>query len=230
MLKYSNYIIYRGKEIPLNKLKPNSKKKIVITCPKCGITFKRYFMVLNKSGSFLCQKCAVKEKLSKTIKPGTKKNRLTVLKPAGKSGYSIFKCDCGNERKILNRNFLSGKTKSCGCLKRETMKKIAIHLSGEDHTNWKGGITGERQSKMTKGDYKKWRKDIYERDNYICQKCGQKGGELNSHHIYNYSDNKAKIIDINNGITLCEKCHNLFHKIYTRKNNTRKQLEEFLKL
>lgn len=34
---------------------------------------------------------------------------------------------------------------------------------------------------------------------------------------------------IDNGITLCEKSHNEFHKLYGRKNNTREQIEEFLK-
>jgi len=227
MLKYSNYIIYRGKKIPLNKLKPNSKKKIVITCPKCGVVFERYFSVLNKSGSFLCQKCAIKKKLSKTIKPGTKKNRLTVLKPAEKSGYSIFRCDCGNICEVSNSNFLLDKTKSCGCLRKENIKKVSRHYFGKKHWNWQGGITGERQCKMTKGNYRIWRKDVYKRDNYICQKCGQKGGILNAHHIKDYQGNKDKILDINNGITFCEDCHKEFHRIYGRKKLTREMVNEF---
>lgn len=228
MLTYSRHVIYRGKEIPLAKLKANSQKKIVITCPECGCIFERYFSVLRKSGCFLCQKCAIKEKLSKTLKQGTKKNKLTVLCEAERSGYSVFRCDCGVECELLNRHFLSGKTQSCGCLRRETMKRIGVHLSGKDHGRWKGGITGERQSEMTKAPYKTWRSSIYERDEYTCLKCGQIGGNLNAHHIYNYSDNKTKIIKIENGATLCRVCHDLFHKIYTRRNNTQEQLDEFL--
>jgi len=228
MLKYQKYVIYRGKKTPLHKLKPSSIKKIEIVCPECKTIFERYFFRLRGSGCFLCQKCAIKEKLAKTIKPGTKKNRLTVLSPSKRSGYSIFKCDCGKECEVLNRNFLSGKTQSCGCLKQENMRQVAVHLSGKDHGNWNGGITGERQSRMTKADYKNWRIAVYERDKYTCQKCGQNGGKLNAHHIHNYADNKAQAIDLKNGITLCTTCHALFHKIYTRKNNTQEQLDKFL--
>ena len=228
MLIYTRYVIYRGIKIPLHKLKPNSHKKITIICPECGRSFKRYFKVLRKSGCFLCQKCAIKDKLSTTLEIGMQKNRLTVVRKSQKAGYSIFKCDCGNEKEILNRSFLSGKTRSCGCLKRENMKKIAVHFMGAQHGNWRGGITGERQNRMAKADYEKWRISVYERDGYICQKCGQRGGKLNAHHIFNYANNKDKIIDLTNGCTLCQECHALFHKIYGRNNNTQAQLDAFL--
>lgn len=35
---------------------------------------------------------------------------------------------------------------------------------------------------------------------------------------------------LDNGITLSKKAHKEFHKIYGRKNNTKEQLEEFLKV
>jgi len=52
-----------------------------------------------------------------------------------------------------------------------------------------------------------WRIAVFERDNYICQECGIRGGKLQSHHIKGWSDNPDLRFDINNGITLCLECH-----------------------
>ena len=55
----------------------------------------------------------------------------------------------------------------------------------------------------------------------------KKGGKLNAHHIKNYSSNEELRLVLSNGITLCEKHHKEFHKIYGKKNNNLFQLEEF---
>lgn len=55
--------------------------------------------------------------------------------------------------------------------------------------------------------YKKWRDSIYKRDHYQCQLCGQKGGQLNAHHILRKADYPDLAYNKNNGITLCVKCH-----------------------
>jgi len=60
-------------------------------------------------------------------------------------------------------------------------------------------------------DYKDWRTKVYERDNYVCQKCGQKGGKLNAHHIKPYAEFPDLRLDIDNGLTLCEECHKKEH-------------------
>ena len=48
--------------------------------------------------------------------------------------------------------------------------------------------------------------------------------KLNVHHIEGYAENKHLRIDVSNGITFCQKCHNVFHRIYGKKNNNRSQL------
>ena len=58
---------------------------------------------------------------------------------------------------------------------------------GELNHNWKGGITPLMESIRRLSIYKDWRKAVYERDDYTCQHCGEKGGELNADHIYLFS-------------------------------------------
>ena len=78
-------------------------------------------------------------------------------------------------------------------------------------------------------EYYEWRKQVYERDNYTCQSCGDdKGGNLVAHHKLNYSEHETLKTDIDNGITLCNKCHKLFHDTYGYTNNNEKQLHEFI--
>lgn len=99
---------------------------------------------------------------------------------------------------------------------------------GELSVNWKGGITPENRKIRASIEYKLWRKVVYERDNFTCQKTGQKGGELVVHHINNFADFPELRLAIDNGITLFKKAHQKFHKIYGNKNNTKEQLNEFL--
>jgi 5-methylcytosine-specific restriction endonuclease McrA len=60
--------------------------------------------------------------------------------------------------------------------------------------------------------YKKWRKDIYSRDNYACQWPGCKNKQkLNAHHIHKWSEHPGLRFHINNGITLCKTHHELIN-------------------
>ena len=117
-------------------------------------------------------------------------------------------------------------------MSRETREKMRKSRLGEKSALWKGGKMKEYPLLIQirkSSDYNKWRKAIFERDNYTCQKCGKRGGELEAHHIFNFADFPSLRIEISNGVTLCRKCHKDFHKRYGKNNNTKEQLEEFLK-
>jgi len=101
-------------------------------------------------------------------------------------------------------------------------------MSGENHWNWKGGVSRAHKTGYWSVEYKNWRNQIFERDSYTCQKTGIKGGKLHPHHIKNFAQFPKLRFIVDNGVTLLDKTHIEFHKIYGNKNNTRGQLEEFL--
>jgi len=113
----------------------------------------------------------------------------------------------------------------------ENNRMYGVHRFGKLNPNYKPDKTNEeREAGRHILGYKDWVIYVYERDNYSCRYCGDnKGGNLNAHHLDGYSWCKDKRVDVNNGVTLCDKCHKEFHLIYNYNNNTRGQFEEFIK-
>jgi hypothetical protein len=113
---------------------------------------------------------------------------------------------------------------------KETCERIKIANQGknlkEKHWNWKGGITSEHQKIRDSEEYKVWRLEVFQRDNWKCKKCN-KSGYLEAHHIENFNTNIELRTVVSNGITFCYDCHKLFHHIYGNNNNT-EQLIKFL--
>ena len=93
----------------------------------------------------------------------------------------------------------------------DTQDKYLRHI-GKRHWNWKGGVTPENAKIRASSEYVHWRKDVFVRDGFTCQMCGRFGCKLNAHHIKPFSKYPDLRLDINNGITLCEKCHKKIHK------------------
>lgn len=120
------------------------------------------------------------------------------------------------------------------CEKRYGVKYYVItqRFKGEQSPRWKGGVSKLRNERY-QYEYIAWRKSVFIRDKYICQCCGAQNGNgltvvLNAHHIRNWKDNESCRYDINNGITLCDKCHCKFHSLYGKKNTTKEQLDSFI--
>lgn len=102
-------------------------------------------------------------------------------------------------------------------LDKTTRGKIANSLKGKYrqhlNPNWKnGGTTRYRRIIMGQYEYKEWRKAVYERDNYTCQMCQKpSNGDIQAHHIYPVKTHPERILDVNNGVTLCIPCHKSIH-------------------
>ena len=146
------------------------------------------------------------------------KNTKTLLK---------IKCKCGNEFETSFANFKHENKRQCNKCSLE-------QNSGENSNLWKGGTSSERDRIKNTEEYKQWRESVFKRDNYTCQCCkDNKGNNLEAHHIENFSSNEDLRFNINNGITLCKKCHNpnqmgSYHNIYGTHNNTKEQLDKYI--
>lgn len=95
----------------------------------------------------------------------------------------------------------------------EKWRSAAHFQKGKAHPRYKPNSgKSQRSIEYQRYEYKTWRKAVYERDNYTCQKCNKRGGRLEAHHIKPWSDYPEVRFDVNNGMTLCETCHAHEHK------------------
>ena len=77
----------------------------------------------------------------------------------------------------------------------------------ENNPNWKGGITKENEKIRKTIEYKNWRRACMERDNFTCQICLKRGGDLEIDHIKPQSLFPELRFELTNGRTLCIPCH-----------------------
>ena len=146
-------------------------------CLSCGEPF---FYVYGNKGICCSLSCNAKYRNSiYPMKESTKKN--------------ISKARTGSVRSIESREKQS-----------QSMRGRFI---GPNNSNWKGGKRSARKIIYDSYEYKDWRKAVFERDDYTCQICNKRGCELEAHHIKKFSEYPKLVFEIDNGITLCKKCH-----------------------
>lgn len=116
--------------------------------------------------------------------------------------------------KVCKKSFYVTKSKKSKYCSQECMR---IAYQNEGNPSWNGGTAKQRRSLRTNiqhmSVYKIWRKSVFERDKYTCQKCGQVGGFLEADHIKRWSLYPKLRFNVNNGQTLCKLCHRLKTKI-----------------
>ena len=136
-------------------------------------------------------------------------------------------CNITEENKLLKNKKISIAKK--GKPSHSSTKFKKGENMGINNNNYKGGITPINKLIRSSSEYREWRKKVFNKNNFTCQKCkDNKGGNLVAHHIQNFYTNPELRFIIDNGITLCVKCHNEFHTLYGTKHNNQEQLTEFL--
>jgi 5-methylcytosine-specific restriction endonuclease McrA len=108
------------------------------------------------------------------------------------------------------------------------LNKDGVHWlkgkSGSIHTCYKGGLTPERQSHYSSLTWAESVKQVWKRDNAICQRCNKNHntetnrGNFHIHHIVSFQVKELRS-ELSNLILLCKECHRWVHS----KKNTEKQ-------
>lgn len=98
---------------------------------------------------------------------------------------------------------------------------------GANNGRWKGGTSPLPHLLRTNFQYRQWRSDVFTRDGFTCVLCGDsRGGNLHAHHCQKtlleiiteyrietteHAASCEALWNINNGMTLCDKCHRQVH-------------------
>ena len=157
--------------------------------------------------------CWKKEGASKRLLKnliGQRFGRLIVIDRSKSSSIQakwLCKCDCGNETIVFGANLRKGTTISCGCYISELRTKMNNDNCGENHPNWKGGISFEPYCLKFNDEFKERVRSQFE---YSCLFCGKHEKELRTKLCVHHVDYDKKVC-CNDRIplfaALCKHCH-----------------------
>ena len=95
-------------------------------------------------------------------------------------------------------------------------------------TNWKGGITAERQAFYANEEWREAVKFVWKRADAKCERCGRhhntatRRGTFDIHHVVSFAVRELRA-STSNLVLLCDECHSFVH---SKKNVNREFLGE----
>jgi len=93
-------------------------------------------------------------------------------------------------------------------------KRLKIVKKGKNHYRWAGGKS--KDIKAVRWNLSKFSDKVKNLADYHCIKCGIKysKGELHAHHLISKTTHPHLALELDNGVSICDKCHNDFHQKY----------------
>lgn len=96
---------------------------------------------------------------------------------------------------------------------QHTLKLKQPGKKGRNYRRWAKQFDLEQSEKRNSPKYWNWRKRIFKRDDYTCQRCskyvkkGKRRGKIEAHHLKHWHTHPKLRFRTDNGITLCIDCH-----------------------
>jgi len=209
-------------------------KKEIKICPICGKEFTTTPSEIKRNrGIFCSHKCRGIAKSTQPNKECPICGKMFVARPHreadGRDKFCSKACGykangnppanatclyCGKDFMVEYNRAVNGRGKFCSRACKG--KWMSENLINDKALRWNPELTDKQRiinSVRKISGYSEWRAEVYQRDNYTCQHCGDnRGGNLNAHHIIPFSSDNTLRTELSNGITLCVKCHKREHK------------------
>lgn len=176
------------------------EKRKCLNCEKVFLA--RQSKIKRGGGKYCSQSCK-----ATYDNPGFKKGHGRIRSDESylKVGEKISKAKMGTHLSEEHKKSISIKH-----LGRKPSEETKKRMSEAQYERWKNTVWAYKVTDRHGGHlYYQWRSDVFERDNWTCQTCGIKGVKLHPHHIYSWARFKDLRYVLENGVTLCEKCHSL---------------------
>lgn len=170
---------------------------IVINCLSCKEPFKGHYT----KAKFCSLKCRSAYKSDKYAI-----NKLCIV---CKNNFKLTKhkerVTCNNicRKKLLSKVFIGRKNPHS----LEWRKKVSESQKGDKSHQWRGGLTLTNRLLRRSLEFKLWREAVFKRDDWTCQECFIRGGELHPDHIKPFGLFPELRFELSNGRTLCKSCH-----------------------
>ena len=208
---------------------------VEVPCSYCGKTLLKTEAQVAKYKRYYCDNTC--------YRTATKVEKVSLVCPVCSNIYEVYPAEVGRNKTCSRKCYLTTQSEcqkvvltclTCGI---EFERAASLFKGKKSYCSRRCFAESKKVAVKTKPVYKsfraiegyrRWRLDVFERDNYTCVKCGAHG-ELHAHHILAYARFPESRVDVDNGASLCSRCHNEFHDAYTTRYFTDKDFYEYIK-